>query len=63
MAWKIGPLNEYEAESAIIPFVGITIRKEHELRQQCQFIFISLGVVTNAERYLRPATKCAACSL
>jgi hypothetical protein len=41
MVWKIGPVNEYEAQSAIIPIVGIIIRKEYELRQQCHFIFIS----------------------
>jgi hypothetical protein len=32
MKWKIGPVNEYEAQSEIIPFVGIIIRKEYELR-------------------------------
>jgi hypothetical protein len=25
--WNIGPVNKYEAQSAIIPFVGIIIRK------------------------------------
>jgi hypothetical protein len=25
--WSIGPVNEYEAQSPIIPFVGIIIRK------------------------------------
>jgi hypothetical protein len=25
MVWNIGPVNEYEAQSAIIPFVGIII--------------------------------------
>jgi hypothetical protein len=28
MVWKIGLVNEHEAQSAIIPFVGIIIRKE-----------------------------------
>jgi hypothetical protein len=37
MAWNIEPVNEYKAQSSILPFVGI-IRKEYELRQQCNFI-------------------------
>jgi len=49
MVWNIGPVNEYEAQSAIIPFVGIIIRKEYELRQQCHFIFISRRVATPKE--------------
>jgi hypothetical protein len=32
MVWNIGPVNEYGAQSAIIPFFGIIIRKENELR-------------------------------
>jgi hypothetical protein len=28
MVWNIGPVNKCEAQSAIIPFVGIIIRKE-----------------------------------
>jgi hypothetical protein len=31
MVWNIGPVTEYEARSAIIPFIGIIIRKEHDL--------------------------------
>jgi hypothetical protein len=38
--WNIDPVSEYEARSAIMRFVGITIRKGYELRQQCDFIFI-----------------------
>jgi hypothetical protein len=34
------------SQSAIIPFVGTTIRKEYELRQQCHFIFITRRVAT-----------------
>jgi hypothetical protein len=45
-AWNIGPVNECEAQSVIIPFVGIIIRKEYELRQQCHFVFISQRVAT-----------------
>jgi hypothetical protein len=30
--WNIGPVNEYEAQSAIIHFVGIIIQKEYELQ-------------------------------
>jgi hypothetical protein len=44
VAWDIGRVNEYEAQSAIIPFVGITIRKQCELQQQCLFLFISRRV-------------------
>jgi hypothetical protein len=40
MVWSIDPVNECEAQSAIIPFVSIIIQKEHELRQQCHFIFV-----------------------
>jgi hypothetical protein len=32
MVWNIGPVNEYETQSVIIPFVGITVRKVCELR-------------------------------
>jgi hypothetical protein len=28
---NVGPINEYEAQSAIIPFVYIIIREEYEL--------------------------------
>jgi hypothetical protein len=34
MVWTIGPVNEYEAQSAVIYFIVIIIRKEYELRQQ-----------------------------
>jgi hypothetical protein len=27
MVWNIGPVNEFEAQSAIIPFMDIIIRK------------------------------------
>jgi hypothetical protein len=27
MSWHIGPVNEYKAQSEIIPFMGIIIRK------------------------------------
>jgi hypothetical protein len=46
MVWNAGPVNEYEAQSKIILFVGIIIRKEYELRQQWQFVFISRRVAT-----------------
>jgi hypothetical protein len=49
MVWNIGAVNEYEAQSAIIPFVGLTIRKEYELLQQCHFIFISQRAATKKE--------------
>jgi hypothetical protein len=31
MAWNIGPVNEYEAQSVIILFIDIIIQKEYEL--------------------------------
>jgi hypothetical protein len=31
MVWNTGPVKEYEAQSAIIPFVGIIIRKKYKL--------------------------------
>jgi hypothetical protein len=31
MVWNTGPVNKYETQSAIIPFVDIIIRKEYEL--------------------------------
>jgi hypothetical protein len=46
MVWNIGLVNEYDAQSATIPFVGIIIRKEYELQQQCHFIVINRRVVT-----------------
>jgi hypothetical protein len=45
----VGPVNEYEDQSAIIPFVGIMIQKDYELRQ-CHFVFISRRVATKKER-------------
>jgi hypothetical protein len=48
MVCSIGPVNEYEGHSTIVPFVGI-IRKEHELRQQCHFVFIARRVVTKKQ--------------
>jgi hypothetical protein len=58
-------LNEYEARSAIIIFVGIEIiiiiiRKEHELRQQGHVIFISRRVSAKKTSYLYSAPKYAA---
>jgi hypothetical protein len=49
MVWNIGPVNECEAQSAIIPFVSMIKRKEYELRQQCHFIFICWRVATPKE--------------
>jgi hypothetical protein len=49
MVWNTGTINEYEAQSTIIPFVGIIILKEYELRQQCHFAFISRCVLTPQE--------------
>jgi hypothetical protein len=40
---NIGSINEYEAQGAIIPFVGVIIRKGYELRQQYD-IFLLVGV-------------------
>jgi len=34
MVQNIGPVNEYEAQSATIPFVGI-IQKEYEVENPC----------------------------
>jgi hypothetical protein len=62
MVWNIVHVNEYQARSAIIPFVSIIIRKEHDLRQQCHFVFISRRVATKKINYLQPTTKCAAYS-
>jgi hypothetical protein len=31
IVWNIGPVNECEVQSVIIPFVGIIIQKEYEL--------------------------------
>jgi hypothetical protein len=49
MVWNIVPVNEYEAQSATIPSVGIIIRQQYELRQQCHFVFISRRVATKKE--------------
>jgi hypothetical protein len=51
MVWHIGPVNEYEAQCAMIPFVGVITRKENELRQQCHVIFISRRVAIPKENY------------
>jgi hypothetical protein len=45
MVWNIVPVNERETNRAVIPFVGLIIRKEYE-RQQCHLIFISRRVAT-----------------
>jgi hypothetical protein len=62
MVWKCGPANEYETQSAIIPFWGIIIiiRKEYQLRKQWHFN--SQLVATKKEGSLQPATKFAAYS-
>jgi hypothetical protein len=49
MVWSIGPVNEFEAQSAFIPFVGIIMTKEQELRQEFHFIFISRRLATKKE--------------
>jgi hypothetical protein len=41
--WNVGSVNEYEALSAIIPFVGVIIQREYELRQQVHLIFSLLS--------------------
>jgi hypothetical protein len=46
MAWNFDRVNGSEAQSVIIPFVGIIIRKYYELRQQRHFIFDSRRVAT-----------------
>jgi hypothetical protein len=51
MVWNTGTVNEYDAQSAIIPFIGI-IRKEYELQQQFHSIFISRRVATKKESRL-----------
>jgi hypothetical protein len=53
MVWNISPVNGYEAQSAIIPFVGIIIRNEYELRQQRHLIFIIRRVVTKKANFNR----------
>jgi hypothetical protein len=60
--WNIGLVNEYEVQRAIISFVGIIIRKQYELPQQCHFVFISRRVATPKESGLQSAIKCAAYS-
>jgi hypothetical protein len=50
IVWNADPVNEYEAQSTIIPFVGIMIQKEYKLRQQCHFIFISRHVATERKK-------------
>jgi hypothetical protein len=31
LVWNIGPVNEYEAQSAVITFVGVINEKKYEL--------------------------------
>jgi hypothetical protein len=38
MVSNIELVNEYEAQSAVIPSVGTIITKEYEMRQQCQLV-------------------------
>jgi hypothetical protein len=52
MVWNIGLVNEYEAQSAIIPCVGIIIQNKYVMQQQCHFIFITQCVVTPKESSL-----------
>jgi hypothetical protein len=49
MVWNVGPVNEYETQSVIIPFVGIIIRKECEMLQKCHFTSIRRCVATPKE--------------
>jgi hypothetical protein len=49
MAGIICPGNEYKAQSAIVLFIRIVIRKGYELRQQCHLIFISRCVATKKQ--------------
>jgi hypothetical protein len=49
MLWNIGPVGEYEAQSAIIPVICIIIRKFYELLRQWHFVFISLRVANKNE--------------
>jgi hypothetical protein len=44
MVWGVCTVNEYEAQSTIIPVVGVITRKDYELRQQCHFGTISWRV-------------------
>jgi hypothetical protein len=62
MVWSVGSVSEHEARSAIIPFVGITVRKITQVSTTVPLNFISRPVVTKKESELYPATKCAAYS-
>jgi hypothetical protein len=31
VVWNIGPVYDYEAQSGIVPFLGVMIRKGYEL--------------------------------
>jgi hypothetical protein len=43
MVLNIGPVNEYEARSPIIPFVGIIIRKNMSCDNKCtSFLFVGV---------------------
>jgi hypothetical protein len=45
MVSNIAPVNEYEAQSAIIHLIGIIIRKEYELLQKNATSFLLVGVL------------------
>jgi hypothetical protein len=48
MVWNIEPVNENDAQCAIISFVGVIIRR-YELRHKCHFVIISRRVATLKE--------------
>jgi hypothetical protein len=48
MAWNVGRVNEYEAQIAVISFVGIIIRKEFELRQY--HLILLVGVLRHRKK-------------
>jgi hypothetical protein len=52
MVRVIDPVKDYEVQNARITFIGIIIREEFKLRQQCHFIFISRRVATTKESEL-----------
>jgi hypothetical protein len=52
MVWNIGPVNEYEAQNAIIPFVGTIIRNEYKMRAQCHFILL-VGVLRQRKKEIK----------
>jgi hypothetical protein len=52
MVWNIGPVNEYEAQSAIIPFVGTIIRKN--IRCEHNVIsFLLVGVLRQRKKEIK----------